>query len=747
MIIGAIFLPTALADLLSLISKKSSFDSRFRPRLGIKHVVLMGQLDFKTVKEFLVELFHPDHGKLSSTIRLVILNPSEPNDDIKSLLTDHPFSSRIQYVKGQEISFHSLNKIVFHQASACFILSSKYGADDRDPRIIDAETVMRVLSLKKYDSAVPLYVQVQLPSNRIHFRHLAEHVVCVEEIKLGLLAANVVAPGFATIIYLLTTSSVSASGSNGGGGDTGSRVNWQEEYLHSASQEIYPVTFGAAFAGVPFWKAAKLIYGKFKAILFAVSLATTPSGFRKILINPSFHHIKNKDVGFIIASDSSVAESVERSWLRLEESEIEEDWMDVVNTLDFQDHSIMNLQRTQPLNVIVAPQAGSSSSSLSGFGSKNGSPMGSLRESLVLMSGGSGSNKGSKIHQSTIVKLSPPLARNALLKGKVKETPKHTSFVVGEDAVQGEEEMDESNLSTPRPSALSKAVTVLSLQNHLLICDFSHEEFPSAILYHLVAPLKARQPDLAIVILCPSSPSSQDQQQILLLNQTSSSSSATTSYSNVFTVQGSPLDRVDLDRANVQSASHVVVLSSSRMESGSFQTADSGQLVAVLNIESLNKLVDLFITVDLQHAENMRFIGGKKSITTIGNDNKIIPAFAAGHVFSHSMLNSILAQTYYNPSFLDILTRLLLIEEGDDHQEVQNHTPKEFRSVQHLSVPHRFVGCTYGQWVDFLLHHKQIPLGLYRQCLVEFNHYALVNPRNETILNVHDRAYVLRSGI
>jgi hypothetical protein len=63
-----------------------------------------------------------------------------------------------------------------------------------------------------------LHVQVLLPEHKCHFdylgiqvitsayRRVADTVVCVEELKLGMLAKNAECPGFTTLLYLLTTS-------------------------------------------------------------------------------------------------------------------------------------------------------------------------------------------------------------------------------------------------------------------------------------------------------------------------------------------------------------------------------------------------------------------------------------------------------------------------------------------------------------------------------------------------------------
>lgn len=64
---------------------------------------------------------------------------------------------------------------------------------------------MRALALKKYKPNLQLHVQVILPENKCHFDYLADTMVCVEELKLGLLSQNCRCPGIATLMYILST--------------------------------------------------------------------------------------------------------------------------------------------------------------------------------------------------------------------------------------------------------------------------------------------------------------------------------------------------------------------------------------------------------------------------------------------------------------------------------------------------------------------------------------------------------------
>lgn len=53
--------------------------------------------------------------------------------------------------------------------------------------------------------------------------------------------------------------------------------------------------------------------------------------------------------------------------------------------------------------------------------------------------------------------------------------------------------------------------------------------------------------------------------------------------------------------------------------------------------------------MDLIHTENIKFIGGKEEKQSADLFSQLLnPAFASGNIFSQSLLNSLIAATYYN---------------------------------------------------------------------------------------------------
>ena len=117
MIIGAIFLPTQISDLITLIRSQSDYRFSYKPLRGRQHVVVVGNLEIVSLRGFLREFYSADHGSKTLTTSVVMLASSEPTAELQALLADPIYSHRVQYIKGSCMSFKSLQK-----AKVCIII-------------------------------------------------------------------------------------------------------------------------------------------------------------------------------------------------------------------------------------------------------------------------------------------------------------------------------------------------------------------------------------------------------------------------------------------------------------------------------------------------------------------------------------------------------------------------------------------------------------------------------------------------
>jgi hypothetical protein len=73
---------------------------------------------------------------------VVILDPAEPIDRVKTFLSDPLYAHRVQYIRGSSLESHSLENANAKNASAYFILAKKY---TKQSETIDAENVLKAM--------------------------------------------------------------------------------------------------------------------------------------------------------------------------------------------------------------------------------------------------------------------------------------------------------------------------------------------------------------------------------------------------------------------------------------------------------------------------------------------------------------------------------------------------------------------------------------------------------------------------
>ncbi|KAH6602015.1 hypothetical protein BASA61_001541 [Batrachochytrium salamandrivorans] len=322
MIVGAIFIPTTLSDLIMLIRSQSKFDKRYTQASNQNHVLLVGNFDVANLRDFFREFFCEDHGYKTMNTQIVMLNPSEPGEDLQALLTDPIYSSRIQYVKGSTMSFHSLHKVSAELAEAAFILSSRNR--DTDPVEEDAKSVMRALSIRRFYGNLKIFAQILLPGNKTHLTHLADHTLCIDEFMMGMLAQNSLAPGFSTFMYLITTSIPDRAIRNL---NLTHQPPWVKEYFEGASMELYAVKLShLCYAGVKFSKAVIQMYREHQTVMFALgfdakdeeedeTIGSQPpqSGFNpshRIVFNPLNYILNGGETAYLLTTHSRIATKI-----------------------------------------------------------------------------------------------------------------------------------------------------------------------------------------------------------------------------------------------------------------------------------------------------------------------------------------------------------------------------------------------------------------------------------------------------
>ncbi|KAI9481799.1 hypothetical protein LPJ55_004699 [Coemansia sp. RSA 990] len=313
MFIGIFWLPPRVSEMLSLWQDRSPWPHYFEAEANQMHVLVIGDLEYTTLFEFLREFFCEDHGIRTVNTVVVVMSETAPGKEVTELLHDPSYVNRVKFVLGSPTSFKQLHNVQAHEAQAVFLLSSKASAADAAKE--DAAKVMVALAIRKFlrsqhgysKRPIPIYAQVLLPETTVHMEYLAEHVICIEELRLGLLAKSVMVPGFASLLQLLTSTIPStitdplirtAKRSPG--------KAWLAEYAQSMSHEIYATRIPALLHGSKFPRASQLIFQRTGAALFALHIPGREDQPARMVINPKDYELQGDELGFVIAANSLI---------------------------------------------------------------------------------------------------------------------------------------------------------------------------------------------------------------------------------------------------------------------------------------------------------------------------------------------------------------------------------------------------------------------------------------------------------
>ncbi|XP_048846562.1 potassium channel subfamily T member 2 [Brienomyrus brachyistius] len=272
--------------------------SRYRAQTE-KHVVLcVSCLKIDLLMDFLNEFYA--HPRLQDYY-VVILCPAEMDVQVRRVLHIPLWAQRVIYLQGSALKDQDLMRAKMDDAEACFILSNRFEVD----RIAaDHQTILRAWAVKDFAPNCPLYIQILKPENKFHVK-FADHVVCEEEFKYAMLALNCVCPATSTLITLLIHSSrgqtvpPEAWRQNAGAfqplsreGVAGSADQWQRTYRRCSANEVHHIRleeskFFGEYQGKSFTFTSFHVHKKYGVCLIGVRRLDTAN----ILLNPGPCHI------------------------------------------------------------------------------------------------------------------------------------------------------------------------------------------------------------------------------------------------------------------------------------------------------------------------------------------------------------------------------------------------------------------------------------------------------------------------
>ncbi|XP_051734671.1 potassium channel subfamily T member 1 isoform X1 [Ctenopharyngodon idella] len=279
--VALVVLPLQFEELIYLwMERQKSGGNYSRHRAQTeRHVVLcVSTLKIDLLMDFLNEFYAHPH---TQDYYVVILCPCEVDVQVRRILQIPLWSQRVIYLQGSALKNQDLLRAKMDDAEACFILSSR---NEADRMAADHQTILRAWAVKDFAPNCPLYVQILKPENKFHVK-FADHVVCEEEFKYAMLALNCLCPATSTLITLLVHTSRGQEGQQ-------SPEQWQRMYGRCSGNEVYHIRLGDSmffreYNSKSFTYAAFHAHKKYGVCMIGVKREDNKS----ILLNPGPRHI------------------------------------------------------------------------------------------------------------------------------------------------------------------------------------------------------------------------------------------------------------------------------------------------------------------------------------------------------------------------------------------------------------------------------------------------------------------------
>ncbi|XP_021366238.1 potassium channel subfamily T member 2-like [Mizuhopecten yessoensis] len=288
------FIPRQVEGITSTLRERKKIGGEYSQShsAGHRHVVVCAtNLTAESIMDFLIEFYA--HPKLEDHI-VVLLSSEERDTSLQMILKDPKWAHRVIYMRGSALKDIDLKRCRIHEADGCFILTPT-ACNNRDEA--DQHTILRSWAVKDFAPKCRQYIQLFKAENKIHVK-FAEHVVCEDEFKYALLANNCLYPGMSTLVTLLLHTTTGEAGLIG-------QEPWQQVYGRHSRNAVYHIQlcksmFFRGYSGQSFTCASADAHKRFGVCLVAVLDITKTDP--RLQLNPGADYkLKDSDYCFYIA--------------------------------------------------------------------------------------------------------------------------------------------------------------------------------------------------------------------------------------------------------------------------------------------------------------------------------------------------------------------------------------------------------------------------------------------------------------
>ncbi len=642
-------LPAQTQDLIKVISLTSKYArlSYQSPGMESHHILLMGDVGFNTIKMFLDEFYHPDHG--DNAVSMVLMQSAPPTEDFISLLALPRYESRVLYLQGNWHSFDDLERCLADRIDCGIILGKMSSVS---PMLEDYKNILRALSIKKYGAAkrgrnVRIALQLLKPENKEIFNlgrglNNYDQVICAEELKLQLIAKSCVCPGIITLISALVTAGVPPLSNE----DASMWQNqWALAYLLGMQHEIYRVRLDAVrYGGYRYSDVCRALYAAFSIIVVAIEVPIGEDE-RRVFVHPS-NYVLMPESYYVYAINTALPD------------------IDKINALNMAESGF---QKYEP----------------------------------------------SRLSAKDV----------AELKKRGRTQPERDEFKQNYYILKRPAQQEEA--------ALYKA-DYRKIENHVIVCGLvaSIEYFILALRTKIMGG--SRPP---IIIMTTEQIKTEIWKKINM-------------FEDVYFIRGSPLNPADLERASINRAIGVVILSeeiNSKAKVGNKNTKEAEAIFIYKTIKNMNTRA--FVVIELGSMAKVSFLLSSKNPYAAKYGNIMSEPFAAGEVYIPSMLDALMCQAFYLPYIMQIIQQFIMGNALTPRDVIETYKKMDLtQSALFLLdmspdlVNQKYFSCVFDKCVA---EKGMVPIGLYKADPGNPKPYVFLSPPDDTPISSNDKLFVL----
>ena len=134
---------------------------------------------------------------------MLLMTPKAESQDLKALLRSEFLRLRVTHFHGDWSNPATVNRAVPNKAHFVLLVQNKC---TDDPETADANMIAGALAVLRVSKSVPLFIQLNSASRRFSFDHNRENMICMEDLRRGLLVLNCTAPGVLSVFSNLIIS-------------------------------------------------------------------------------------------------------------------------------------------------------------------------------------------------------------------------------------------------------------------------------------------------------------------------------------------------------------------------------------------------------------------------------------------------------------------------------------------------------------------------------------------------------------